>query len=85
MNNSPPVSTSTKTKTKVSTVILQAITKGAVRYQEVDRYESPLRMNDPLTLIGTLYLRQSRLKDWENNRSSDIFPRKLKITIEVID
>lgn len=37
---------------------LRAITKGALRYEEVDAEGNTVTFHDPWCLIGTLYLRQ---------------------------
>ena len=62
-----------------ATLRLQDITKGAVRYQEVDTNGDDLKMMNPETLIGTQYFRQGKFKAFRDKDGN--WPTYITITI----
>jgi hypothetical protein len=62
-----------------ATLRLESVTKGAVRYQEVDDKGNDKKMFEPDTLIGTQYIRQGKLKQFRD--ANGHWPQHLTITI----
>jgi hypothetical protein len=60
---------------------LESVTKGAVRYQEVDSNGNDKKMFEPDTLIGTQYIRQGKLKAFRDVNGS--WPQYIQITITI--
>jgi hypothetical protein len=63
-----------------ATLRLEGVTKGAVRYQEIDSNGNDLKMFDPNTLIGTQYLRQGKFKNLRDHSTGE-WPQKIIVTV----
>lgn len=62
------------------TLELVTVTKGAVRYAELDSNGKIAQMTEPSTVIGTVYLRKPALARATNPGGA--YPQKLKLTVE---
>jgi hypothetical protein len=62
-----------------ATFMLQDITKGAVRYQEINEHGNEMKMYNPETLIGTQYLRQGKFKAFRDAEGN--WPQYITITV----
>lgn len=59
---------------------LERVTKGALRYQEIDERRRPMVMSNPITVIGTLYLRKNGLNNQGIENTTDIV-----VTVKTVD
>ena len=63
-----------------ATLRLEGVTKGAVRYQEIDSNGQDLKMFDPNTLIGTQYLRQGKFKSLRDHTTGE-WPQYITVIV----
>ncbi len=67
--------------TKIATVHMEVskLTKGAVQYKE------PAGDNNPMYLIGTLYLRKAGMEHEQLEAGRLEYPAHIKVTVEVVE
>ena len=59
---------------------LETITKGAVRYREIDNQGNPLRTNDQGAMLATVYIRKEALN---KAFGSGFIPNDISVTVTV--
>lgn len=76
----PPTRRVRQMKEQTARLRLVAVTKGALRYQEIDQNGNELTMRDSECIVGTQYLRQGRMRSMMQEGE---WPQMIEITVKV--